>query len=270
MAKRVQALTLCLSRETITIFENLGLTDAQKADVGQIVTALQRYVDGQFNETIERRNFRRRRQQPGETFDDFLVSLRELAKTCKFCTEECLQKHIRDQIIEGLVDGDTIDDLLKEKDLALDTASQSAEHRKLPGSNGQKCLVMDRSMQFASGPVVCQLSSLVACQLSSQDACQLSSSSPIACRFSSKIVHRFRSQGRVVWGVVFLNTQGGASSAPPIVAFVISVGSLAIWPKFVRVGWRQTLIHTLQGPFTLSPRRRTLVHTLRCLFTLSL
>ena len=122
MAKRVQALTLCLSRETVTIVENLGLTDAQKADVDQIVTALQRYVDGQFNETVGRRNFRRRRQQPGETFDDFLVSLRELAKTCKFCTEECLQKHIRDQIIEGLVDGDAIEDLLKEKDLALDTA----------------------------------------------------------------------------------------------------------------------------------------------------
>ena len=86
VAKRVQALTLCLSRETITIFENLGLTGAQKADVGQIVTPLQRYVDGQFNETVERRNFRRRRQQPGETFDYFLVSLRELAKTCKFCT----------------------------------------------------------------------------------------------------------------------------------------------------------------------------------------
>jgi len=55
----------------------------------------------------------------GESFDDFLVSLRELAKTCKF---ECLQKNIRDQIIEGLLVGDMVEDLLKEKDLSLDAA----------------------------------------------------------------------------------------------------------------------------------------------------
>ena len=97
-----------LSRETVTIVENFGLTDAQKADVDQIVTALQRYVDVQNNESVESRNFCRRIVG---AFGDFLVSLRELAKTCKFCTEECLQKHIRDQIIEGLVDGDAIEDL---------------------------------------------------------------------------------------------------------------------------------------------------------------
>ena len=34
------------------------------------------------NETVERRNFRRRVQQPGETFDDFLIALRDLE-----CTE---------------------------------------------------------------------------------------------------------------------------------------------------------------------------------------
>ena len=69
---------------------------------------------------MERRTFRRRVQQPGETFDDFLVSLRELAKTCKFCSKECTDKNIRDRVIQGLLDGDTVEDLLKEKDLSLD------------------------------------------------------------------------------------------------------------------------------------------------------
>ena len=49
-----------------------------------------------------------------EAFDDFLVSLRELAKTCKFCSEECTHKNI-----EGLLDGDTVETLLREKDLSL-------------------------------------------------------------------------------------------------------------------------------------------------------
>jgi len=49
--------------------------------VSPIIAALKKYVDGHINETVERRNFRRRFQQPGESFDNYLVSLRELVKT---------------------------------------------------------------------------------------------------------------------------------------------------------------------------------------------
>ena len=119
--KQVQALTLCFTRETLTIVENLGLTREQRGSVADIVTAIQSYVEGQINESVERRHFRQRKQQHGETFDDFLVSLRELAKTCNFCSDECTQKGIRDQIVEGLLDGDTVEDLLKEADLTLQT-----------------------------------------------------------------------------------------------------------------------------------------------------
>ena len=50
------------------------------------------------------------------------MSLRELAKTCKFCNKTCLEKNIRDQIIEGLQDPDIIETLLQEKDSQLSTA----------------------------------------------------------------------------------------------------------------------------------------------------
>ena len=80
-AKEVKALTLCFSDETLTIVNNLGLTEEQQRNVASIVDAIQQYVDGHVNESVERRNFRRRVQQPGESFDDFLVSLRELVKT---------------------------------------------------------------------------------------------------------------------------------------------------------------------------------------------
>lgn len=79
-------------------------------------------MEGRINETIERRNLRQRKQLQGESFDDFIVSLRELAKTCNFCSNECLQKALRDQIIEGLLDGETIQELLQVKDLTLDQA----------------------------------------------------------------------------------------------------------------------------------------------------
>ena len=76
-AKQVQALTLCFSRETLTIVQNLGLSEDERKSVSTIIVAIKRYIEGHINESVERRNFRKRTQQPGETFDDFLISLRE-------------------------------------------------------------------------------------------------------------------------------------------------------------------------------------------------
>ena len=70
----------------------------------------------------QQQNRFRRTQQVGECFDNFLVSLRELTKTCNFCNNDCLQKALRDQIIEGLLDGEIIQELLQVKDLTLDQA----------------------------------------------------------------------------------------------------------------------------------------------------
>ena len=117
---QVQALTLCFSRETLTVVNNLGLSADDRNSVGAIITAIKRHVDGHINESMERRRLRHRVQQPGESFDNYLVSLWELAKTCNFCSATCSQKSIRDQIIEGLLDGDTIEELLKQQNLTLD------------------------------------------------------------------------------------------------------------------------------------------------------
>ena len=121
-AKRVQALQLCFSRETLNVVDNLGLTTDERKDQALIIAAMKSHVEGRVNETIERRNLRRRTQQVGESFDDYLVSLRELAKTCNFCNNDCLRKAIRNQIIEGLLDGEIIQELLQVKDLTLDQA----------------------------------------------------------------------------------------------------------------------------------------------------
>ena len=40
---------------------------------------------------------------------------------CNFYSEECTQKSIRDQIIEGLLDGDTFEHLLRQHNLFLAT-----------------------------------------------------------------------------------------------------------------------------------------------------
>ena len=115
----------------LSIVQNLGLIEAESKRVDSIIHAIKRYVDGYVNETKERRNFCKRTQQVGESFDDFLVSLRELVKTCNFCSSDCTNKNIRDQkIIEGLLDADTTEDLLQETDLTLDRAITKCQAQK--------------------------------------------------------------------------------------------------------------------------------------------
>ena len=50
-AKQLQALTLCFSRETISIVDNLGLSSDQRAGVDTIIEAIERYVQGQIPST---------------------------------------------------------------------------------------------------------------------------------------------------------------------------------------------------------------------------
>jgi len=65
-ATQVQVLTLCLSQETLTIVNNLGLTKGQKQDGSAIITAIKCHIDGHINESVEQHNLCRCMKQPGE------------------------------------------------------------------------------------------------------------------------------------------------------------------------------------------------------------
>ena len=113
-------LRLAFSRETALVVSNLGSPEQNKKEVESIIKALTEHVEGTVNETVERKAFRKRKQQQGESFDDYLVSLRDLVRTCNYCSDECSNKALRDQIIEGLYDGDTVEQLLRERKLTID------------------------------------------------------------------------------------------------------------------------------------------------------
>ena len=112
-------LRLAFSREIALIVSNLGLPEEKKKNVKSIIEALTEHVEGTVNETVERKAFCKGRQQKGELLNDFLVSLRDLVRTCNYCSEECTNKAIQDQIIQGISEGDTVKQLLREQKLTL-------------------------------------------------------------------------------------------------------------------------------------------------------
>ena len=129
-------LRLAFSRDTATVIDNLGLANDNRKKVDKIIEALKTHIQGAVNETVERRNFKKRRQHKQESLDDFLVALRNLVKTCSYCLDACINNALRDQIIEGLQDGDTAEELLHQKALTLAKtiqicrAHEAAKHQR--------------------------------------------------------------------------------------------------------------------------------------------
>ena len=112
-------LRLTFLRDTATVIDNLGLPAEDRKKIDKIIQALRDHMRGAINETVERRNFRKRRQNQHESFNDYMVASRDLVKTCCYCFNACVNNALRDQIIEGLLDGDTVEELLRQKNINL-------------------------------------------------------------------------------------------------------------------------------------------------------
>lgn len=86
--------------------------------ISKLIGEMEAHLRRQRNVILDRRDFYLRRQEPGERFDDFFMSLKEIAQFCDFC-DSCTEDRFRDRILTGLGDEETIRLLLSEKDLSL-------------------------------------------------------------------------------------------------------------------------------------------------------
>lgn len=75
------------------------------------------------NTIVERHSFYKRQQQPGETVQQYVSSLRSLAVTCKFTDTD---EMIRDRLCMGLSNPLMVTELLKHADLTLKGAVEIA------------------------------------------------------------------------------------------------------------------------------------------------
>ena len=93
--------------------------DSSRTD--DVITEMQAYLRSQRNIVIDRKEFYSRNQQSGETFDDYYMLLQEIAAFCDFCPN-CIEDQYRDRIITGILDEETVRELLTEEKLTLGKA----------------------------------------------------------------------------------------------------------------------------------------------------
>jgi hypothetical protein len=86
--------------------------------VNEIITKFDEYAIGTVNATYERFLFNQRKQNDGESFDNFLSALRTLIKTCSFC-DQCVDSLLMDRIVIGIRESEIQKALLKEHNLTL-------------------------------------------------------------------------------------------------------------------------------------------------------
>ncbi|XP_043235622.1 uncharacterized protein LOC122388509 isoform X2 [Amphibalanus amphitrite] len=130
---QMAALRACLTDDTNRVVRNLPLEEDERQDVHAMIRQLEVYAIGQVNEVLERKRFNSRVQGDGETFDDFLTCLRDLSRSCNFCSS-CNESLIRDRIVIGLRSAETVQKLCAIPNLSLSAAislcrSQEAAHR---------------------------------------------------------------------------------------------------------------------------------------------
>ena len=130
----------CLGSDGLKICNSLTFGSDETKDMKAVIMKLEETFIGELNETYERYMFNLRKQQSGESIDDYVTDLRNLAKSCKFC--DCLgEPLLRDRIVMGVRDLETRKKLLEIKNLKLSACIDLC--RSIEATNTQLASVSD-------------------------------------------------------------------------------------------------------------------------------
>lgn len=109
----------CIGPEALKIYNGLSFGhDNELKRLEKIFEKFDEFTIGQVNETYECYILNNRSQEPSESIDAHVASLRSLAKTCGFC--DCLSESLlRDRIVLGISNNNLRKRLLQERSLNL-------------------------------------------------------------------------------------------------------------------------------------------------------
>ena len=108
----------CIGQQGLDIYNSFTIDDAKKLDLTEVQAKFDAYFSPKRNITVERHKFFIRSQKRGETIDQYVTALTNLAGSCEF---EALKKSlIRDRVICGIHSDVVRNRLLREDELDLD------------------------------------------------------------------------------------------------------------------------------------------------------
>ena len=116
---QVAILLTVIGAEAHKVYNTFELTDEEKKSLKAVLDAFGNYCQPFVNTAFERYRFNLRGQRSGESFEQYVTALRQLALRCDF--ENITPDQIlRDRIMFGITDNKVRDRLLREKNLTLE------------------------------------------------------------------------------------------------------------------------------------------------------
>ena len=120
----------CIGVDAMRIYNGLKFGEGEDRNkMADVIKKFDHHFLGQTQEFFERFQFNRRNQETGESIDEYLSVLRNMAKTCGFC--DCMRELlIMDRLLLGILDDKTREELLSTHDLTLMKAIEISRARE--------------------------------------------------------------------------------------------------------------------------------------------
>ena len=125
---QVNTLVYTMGDAADDILASLGLTEEEKKTYDTVVAKFQGHFVKKRNVIFERAKFNQRKQEEGESVDNFVTALYCLSEHCQY--GGLRDEMIRDRIVVGLRDSSLSEKLQLEADLTLEKAITSARQRE--------------------------------------------------------------------------------------------------------------------------------------------
>ena len=125
---QVNTLVYTMGDPADDILSSFGLSDEDKKKFEVVVERFERHFVKKRNVIFERAKFNQRKQEDGESVDDFVTALYCLSENCQY--GDLRDEMIRDRIVVGLRDSSLSEKLQLEADLTLEKAVATARQRE--------------------------------------------------------------------------------------------------------------------------------------------
>ena len=127
-SKQVSTFLYCLGEEAESVLASTGITPDDRKDYSKVLEKVDGFFEVRKNIIYERARFNRRNQQSGETAEQYIMALYDLAQHCDY--GEMKDEMIRDRLVVGIRDSSLSEKLQLDPALTLETAKKAIRQRE--------------------------------------------------------------------------------------------------------------------------------------------
>ena len=126
-SKQISTFLYCLGEEVEAVLSSTNATAEERTDYDRVLAKFDSFFQVRKNVIYERARFNRRDQQSGETAEQYIMTLYDLAEYCDYGT---LKELIRDRLVVGIRDTTLSQKLQMDPALTLESAKKAIRQRE--------------------------------------------------------------------------------------------------------------------------------------------